>query len=157
MTKINHSRVLLGGLLAGLAMIVAEFVVELLILGNIPGLGSEQERVLALGLSRQSWGPANHVLQLLIPFLSSFLMVWLYAALRPTFGPGPKTALIVSAVFLVNWTILLVYFTNIGLFPLKISLASFLDNLIVIPIAVLVGARFYRERAIPRKPIDMVP
>jgi hypothetical protein len=84
-------------------------------------------------------------------------MIWVYAALRPRFGPGPKTALIVSAVFFLNWTILLICFTNIGLFSLKISLASFLDNLIVIPIAVLVGARFYRERTIPRKSIDMAP
>ena len=145
MTKINYSRVLLGGFVAGLALIAAEFVVELLVLGNIPGIGSEQERLSSLGISRQAWGPANQIIQLLIPFLGSFLMVWVYAAIRPRFGPGPRTALIVSAAFLFNWMILLVYLTNIGVFDLKVSLASFVDNLIVIPIAVLVGARFYRE------------
>ena len=145
MTRINYSRVLLGGFVAGLALTVAEFVVELLVLGNIPGIGSEQERLSSLGISRQAWGPANHIIQLLIPFLGSFLMVWVYAAIRPRFGPGPRTALIVSAAFLFNWMILLISFTNIGVFTLKLSIASFVDNLIVIPIAVLVGARFYRE------------
>jgi len=145
MKKINYRRVLLGGFVAGLALIAAEFVVELLVLGNIPGLGSEQERVSSLGLSRQAWGPANLVIQLLLPFLGSLLMVWVYAAIRPRFGPGPRTALIVSAAFLFYWMMLLIYFTNIGLFTLKMSIASFVDNLIVIPIAVLVGAWLYRE------------
>ena len=145
MSKINYRRVLLGGFVAGLALIAAEFVVELLVLGNIPGLGSEQERVSLLGLSRLAWGPANLVIQLLLPFLGSLLMVWVYAAIRPRFGPGPRTALIVSAAFLFYWMMLLIYFTNIGLFTLKMSIASFVDNLIVIPIAVLVGAWLYRE------------
>lgn len=145
MNRINYRRVLLGGFVAGLALIAAEFVVELLVLGNIPGLGSEQERVSSLGLSRQAWGPASLVIQLLIPFLGSLLMVWVYAAIRPRFGPGPRTALIVSAAFLFYWMMLLIYFTNIGLFTLKMSIASFVDNLIVIPIAVLVGAWLYRE------------
>ena len=145
MTGINYRRVLMGGFAAGLILIVTEVVVELLILGNIPAFGSEKERLSSFGISEEGWGPANHIIQLLIPFLGAFLMIWVYAAIRPRFGSGPRTALIVGAIFLFNWLVLLVYFTNIGLFPLKVSVASFIDNLIVIPIAVLVGARMYRE------------
>jgi hypothetical protein len=145
MAKINYRRVLLGGLLAAVVLVVAEVIVEALILGNIPGIGSERERLGSLGMTRENWSVVNNLIQLLIPILSCFLMVWVYAAMRPRFGPGPKTALLTGAVFLGNWLILLIYFTNVGLLPLKISIISFIDNLIVIPAAVLAGARIYRE------------
>ena len=145
MNKINYRRVLLGGFIAGIVQIAVEVIVEVLILGNIPGIGIERERLSSLSISKEAWSSFNHIIQLLIPFLASFLMVWVYTAIRPRFGPGPRTALIASAIFLCNWLILLIYFTNIGIFTLKVSIASFVDNLLVIPVALLAGAKVYRE------------
>ncbi len=145
MGKINYGRVFLGGLLALLVLIIAELVLEYLVLANIPAIGSEQQRFLeAFGETRAD-GFINDVINVLSAYLTCCLFVWVYAAVRPRFGPGPKTAIIVSVAFLIYWTLLLAWFSNVGLFPIKLSAVSFLTNLIELPLAILAGAWIYRE------------
>jgi hypothetical protein len=145
MRRINYRRVVLGGLLAGVVFIVVEIILEQLVFKNIPGIGSEFERMQALDITMDGWGQGNRLLAWALPFLGAILLVWIYAAIRPRFGPGPRTAVLASFVILGFWVILLAYFTNLGLFPLKLSAVSFLDNVIILPTTALTGASVYRE------------
>src|SRR5437870_2454167 len=89
MGKINWTRVILGGLVAGVIINVFESVLNGVILAK-----DMEAAISALG--RQMGGGA---LALFIAwgFLVGIFAVWLYAAIRPRFGAGPKTALCAGA------------------------------------------------------------
>jgi hypothetical protein len=82
--KINWTRVLLGGLLAGLIINVFEFVTNGVV------LASQWETAMkALGLSMSG---SALIAFTILGFLSGITAVLLYATTRPRLGPGAKTA-----------------------------------------------------------------
>jgi hypothetical protein len=93
MAKINWTRVLLGGLLAGVIINVFEFVT------NGVFVAAEWKAMMkALGRTTvPSAGGA--VIFLIWGFLSGIGAIWLYAAARPRFGPGVKTAALTGFAF----------------------------------------------------------
>jgi hypothetical protein len=96
METINWRRLALGGSLAGVVLMVLAIASTALFIGQ----QALQARLQAL------LPPADRSAALLF-FISGFLllgifMVWWYAAIRPRFGPGPKTAAIAAvAVWLI--------------------------------------------------------
>jgi hypothetical protein len=87
----------------------------------------------------------NIVLNLFISLFTTCMLIWLYAALRPMFGVGTKTALITSAFALTFMTAFGINFTNLGLYPLRIALLELGYQLIELPLAVLIGAQVYER------------
>jgi hypothetical protein len=82
----NWKRIVVGGLLAGLVLNVGEFVIE-------PLIGTQMEdffRRLGLPVPRES------VMATLAAaaFALGIVSVWLYAAIRPRYGAGTRTAAI---------------------------------------------------------------
>ncbi len=97
MGKINKGRVLLGGLLAGLVINIIEWVVH----GAI--LGEQWSEVLA-SLNLQWPAGGEIVVGVVKFFLIGIFIVWLYAAIRPRYGAGPKTAVLAGlAVWFIAW------------------------------------------------------
>ena len=84
MGKINWTRVILGGLVAGVIINVFESVLNGVILAK-----DMEAAISALG--RQMGGGALAVF-IAWGFLVGIFAVWLYAAIRPRYGAGPKTA-----------------------------------------------------------------
>src|SRR5690348_15004877 len=80
----NYPRLLLGGLLATVILLIGEF-------GMIAVFGTQ------IIDARKSAGIAPFVAQPLIGIaevlLSGILLTWLYAAVRPRFGPGVITSI----------------------------------------------------------------
>ena len=70
---------------------------------------------------------------------------WCSLAIRPRFGPGPKTALITGLIFWCTGLLFGANFVNMGIFPLNLTLISLAFNLTEFPTAVLFGANVYRE------------
>jgi hypothetical protein len=72
--------------------------------------------------------------------------VWLYAAIRPRFGAGPRTATIAAVVtwFLVIPVPLLGLLPT-GWFGRRFAVLWSIEGLVVMVIAVVVGAWLYRE------------
>lgn len=84
MGKINWGRVFLGGLLAGVVINVFEYVTNGVV------LWAEWDAAMkALGRQMSSGATGAFVV---LEFLMGIAAIWLYAAARPRFGPGPKTA-----------------------------------------------------------------
>lgn len=86
MGKINWGRVVLGGMLAGVVLIVLSAVSTVFFAGR-----------LRFADAVRTFRPSATGGAALLFFLSVFLvlgmlMTWWYAAIRPLFGPGPKTA-----------------------------------------------------------------
>ena len=91
MSQINVGGVVKGGLAAGVVMNISEFVL------NVPVAGEQMNAELA---ARNLPPVATNQIAVFVvlTFVLGLFTVWLYAAIRPRFGAGPKTA-IIAGVF----------------------------------------------------------
>lgn len=140
MQDINMGSVVKGGLVAGLIINVVEMVV------NVFVLGKQWEAVMKdLGKSSEMTGSQIAVLNLW-GFAAGIVTIWLYAAIRPRFGPGPKTAVCAA---LAVW--FLAYFSGgffpvvFGVYPAGLMAAGAAIGLVEVIVAALAGARIYKE------------
>jgi hypothetical protein len=140
MGRINTGRVILGGLLAGLIINVGETVASLL-------FARQAERVMAdLGLTMP--GGAAVAIFVVVGFVMGIVLIWLYAAARPRFGPGPKTAVIVALVFwLIGYFLPLLGDQLMGILPLDMMIMASLWGVVEVCIASLAGGWLYKEEA----------
>jgi len=88
----NIGRVIQGGLLAGLVINLICILDNVVILG--PKILAARQAGRLLLEPRFPFMPA----WVIAMFLLGLELIWLYAAVRPRFGPGPKTALILGIV-----------------------------------------------------------
>ncbi len=139
MGKINMGRVILGGLLAGLIIDIGESVLNGVILGK------EMEAAMQ-ALNRPMVGGGAIAVFLVLGFLLGIAAVWTYAAIRPRFGAGPKTA--VCAGLLV-WFFSYFYpsagFAAMELFPTKLITWGLVWGVVEIVVASVAGAWAYKE------------
>ena len=139
MGKINLARVILGGIVAGFVMNIGEFILN----GKI--LAVDWEAAMR-SLNRNSISEHEILVFVIMTFVLGIMAVWLYAAIRPRFGPGPKTAICAG---LVVWFFVGLY-TCVGywvmnLFPSRILTLGILWSVLEIPIGTLAGAWLYKE------------
>jgi hypothetical protein len=141
MGKINHGRVFLGGLLAGVVFNIGEFIL------NEPILG-EQWIAAMQDLNRPPIGGSQIAWFVIMGFAYGIAAVRLYAAIRPRFGPGPRTAIRAGlALWFLIWVLGFGSTLITNLYPKGLVLTSILWGLFEAPIATLVGAWVYREGA----------
>jgi len=131
----NTKRILLAGLVAGL-------------LFNILGMASALAFDLQAAFTRLGWEPAPGAfpLHLSMRFGLGIASVFLYAAIRPRFGPGLKTAMIAGVyLWFVGYLLTGILMTEIGVFDLSQGFLLVIWGLIEAPLATSVGAWLYRE------------
>jgi hypothetical protein len=142
MGKINAGRVLLGGLLAGVVINISESFWN--------GVVFAREVADALGKVGKTEQMPNGIMVVYIAwgFLVGILAVWLYAAIRPRFGAGPRTAMRTG---LMMWLLVYVSMTvsqaPTGLFPVHVMLLGLPISLVEIVVATWLGAWLYKEDA----------
>src|SRR4029078_11339806 len=139
MNKINFPRVLLGGLVAGLVMNVSEFVLNDVVLGA-------QMKAFFARFNLPEPGGSFIAIALTLTFVMGIVLIWLYAAMRPRLGPGPKTAICAGSI---GWLFACFYSGIINGLILQVP-----TNLMVIAVvwcffeytvAAIAGAWLYRE------------
>ena len=142
MGKINKQRVVVGGIAAGLTAFVLTGVVN----GGVIA-GQLQTWVQAMGGAlHPPAAPLPMALWALMSLLLGFAGVWLYAAIRPRFGAGPRTALLAGvALWVMNKLAVGFDFAALGIFPLPLLLALEIGGLAALLGGVMVGARLYRD------------
>src|SRR5712692_1656927 len=114
MGKINWTRVILGGLVAGLIINLFEFVLNALLLEK-----DWANTMTALGKPGELPGTAIMLFNVR-GFLIGITAVWLYAAIRPRYGAGVKTALCAgSAVWVIGILLASVTPLALNLFPVS--------------------------------------
>jgi len=86
MGRINVPRVVAGGLLAGLVINISESILNLFVIAAPMDDALKARNLPAIG------GGAIGTFVILC-FVLGITIVWLYAAIRPRFGPGPGTAM----------------------------------------------------------------
>ena len=134
MGKINYSRVLIGGIVAGFLF-----------------LGFDVLGFMLMNTDMDAW-LAQHALTeppmwaiYLTDILFGFLAVWLYAAMRPRFGPGWKTAAIAAVFMWICFALAYFSFHMMGLFTQGDYMMMAGWWLVGVFVATLAGAWIYRE------------
>lgn len=87
MNKINWSRVLGCGLLAGIIWLVLGTIVTALLRRNFAALPNNRLGAPTLGFV---------LLNIVLDLLEGITILWLYSAIRPRYGPGARTAIIAA-------------------------------------------------------------
>jgi hypothetical protein len=138
------ARVILGGLIAGLVMNASEAFLHAGVLGADGAKLLEDWKRLGLELDIR---PSLLFWLIGITFVLGILAVWTYAAIRPRFGAGPKTALCAGlAVWAMSYLYAAVYIdAGIVVWPSKLTWLPAAWGLVEIPVATLLGAWVYRE------------
>ena len=90
--------------------------------------------------------PATVALTIALSLILGLVLVFFYAAARPRFGPGPKTATIVAVALWFGSTLLsLLGYHMIGLYPLTMLGVWGIIGLVELIVAAMVGGWIYRE------------
>ena len=139
MGKINLQKVVAGGLVAGLVLNVFDFLVY--------GLWLKNDMNAAMVALNKPAITTNMILWFVfLDFLFGIWLVGLYAAIRPRFGAGPKTAVTAGIAMWVLFGLLhTLSEAPMGLFPQRLMVMSTIVTLIYWPIAAAAGAKFYTE------------
>ena len=139
MNNINFGRVILGGLITGLILNIGEFL-----LNEVVFVQQMEEMFRRLNLPRP--GGTFIATAVGITFLLGIVIVWIYAMIRPRFGPGPKTAIIAAFVawFCVYFYCGILNATLFGL-PASYMLMGLVWGIIEYILAAVAGAWLYKE------------
>ncbi|MCU1337273.1 MAG: hypothetical protein JWO19_2854 [Bryobacterales bacterium] len=140
MERINIGRVFLGGIVAGIVANILGFLVDGVIL-------APQWTAAMRALGKGDFSPNQIIAFNVIGLAYGIFAVWLYAAIRPRYGAGPKTALLaglavwVAGILLPNAALMGVT----GLFPSDLTTMTTLAGIVEWTAAVLAGAALYKE------------
>jgi len=135
----NYARIILGGLVAGLVLNIGEFILNEVIL---------KEQMAEMFRRFNIPPPAGSFIAIavILTFAMGILLVWLYAMIRPRYGPGPKTAICAA---LVLWFVVCVYMNILYgvLFGMSATMIAggMVWCLVEYCLAALAGAWVYKE------------
>lgn len=142
MDKINLSRVILGGIVAGIVIDVFEGILNGAILASqwaevMAGLGKSGTMSIKQIAAFNLWGLA-----------AGILTVGLYAAIRPRFGAGPRTGVLAGlAVWALAFAMGDAAPVFLHIFPVGIMATSLVVEAVGMAIAGVAGAAVYKESA----------
>lgn len=142
MQPINLSRVILGGLLCGLIINIGEFIL------NVPILGTQWEAVAASMNKPAAFSSAQITMFNLWGFAAGIAAVWIYAAIRPRFGAGIRTAICAGLLtWSTVWLLGSVAMVVADWVPLRMWLTMMVWGLAEVTMGSVAGAWLYREEA----------
>jgi uncharacterized membrane protein len=138
----NTQKVIVGGLAAGVVTNILGFLLFGMFLG--PRFNAELDAVVP-GASARMNTPGAMTATILTQFVIGLLLVWIYAAIRPRFGPGFRTAAyaalviwICGFVFYQGW-----YFGGL-MTGMSYILAAVVNGAILL-VGAYVGGMLYKE------------
>src|SRR6186713_2662608 len=110
--KVNLSRVILGGILAGTIVNLSEWALHDMVMREqfrsaLGSLGRQNPEDIGTVVWWNVWG-----------YILGITAIWLYAAIRPRYGPGAATALRAGfAVWVLSCVLMTITMVNLRLFP----------------------------------------
>jgi hypothetical protein len=135
MGGINLARVLIGGLLAG-------------VIYNVSGFGAGLVVDLADTFARFGWEPSagSMVQNVAVRFGFGLISVFTYAAIRPRFGPGLKTAIVAACIIWIAAAAPFIFvLTELFVFSGSQAVTLLVWTLVEACVATGVGGWLYQE------------
>jgi hypothetical protein len=141
MGKINMTKVLVGGLIAGLVLNVIDGVLYGVVL-------KDQMAAAMASINRPAMTNAQIPWFIFLDFVAGVFLVWLYAAVRPRFGAGPATAAKAGvAAWFVGGLLVTLFMWPMHVMSQNMTIMMTLVTLVEWPLATVIGAKFYTEGA----------
>ena len=135
MGNINWSKVLIGGIAAGIVLLAFDML----------GMA-------VLGFDMEAWAQRHNLVTepnmavwIVSVLLLGIMLVWLYAAIRPRFGPGVKTAAIAAAFMWLFFAVVYGGHTAMGLYTSAEYMKFAAWGALQMLAAAYVGAWLYKE------------
>ncbi len=139
---LNQNRILLGGIAAGVVLNVIDAISNMVILADRMKAEAEAFKP---GLSTMMTAPRSIIAYIISDFVIGLLLVWTYAAVRPRFGPGVRTAGAVGVLFWLFGSITTMGYLQMGMMSKSLWWTYGLIWLVNLVVAAIVGAWLYRE------------
>jgi len=139
---INTKKVLIGGFVAGVVMNVIDWVVNGFILGARMKAESDAFKP---GMADQMMSGSMVGSYIVMDFILGFALIWTYAAIRPRFGPGIKTASYAAVLFWILAGVFLSGYLHMGMMSMGLWMAFALFGLVNFLLSAWAGAKFYTE------------
>ncbi|HTD84322.1 MAG TPA: hypothetical protein VK648_11075 [Gemmatimonadaceae bacterium] len=140
----NTNKVVVGGLVAGLILNAVDFATHTFILGARIKADTDAFKP---GLAEQMMQGSAIVSYVIMDFVLGIALVWTYAAVRPRFGAGPRTAGFTAILF---WLLALIFnagYRQMGLMSSGLWWTFAVIGLVEFLIAAWAGAALYSEEA----------
>jgi hypothetical protein len=138
---INTGRVVAGGLVAGVVANAIDFVNNTYVLGADMQAWAASHNIdpatLTSGAVAGTW--------VAVDFIYGLLIVFTYAAMRPRFGAGVRTAIIAGLVIFLAPTIVLFGFTQMGMLTMPMFVKGTIGAIVSTLAAAVAGAAVYKE------------
>ncbi len=140
MGRINVGRLILGGIVAGVVADLLDYLVDYLWLG-------QKWAVEMSLLGRDTFSTNTWVEFDLLGIAGGLVAIWIYAGIRPRFGPGMKTAIYAGvAAWIIGSLLPNASFMYVaGLFTKHLTLYTTLGGLVEVVVGTIAGAALYKE------------
>jgi hypothetical protein len=139
---INTGKVLIGGVVAGVVMNAVDFVINMFIVGDRMKAETEAFKP---GLSDQMMSTNTMISYIVMDFVLGIALIWTYAAIRPRFGPGIKTATYAALLFWILAGIFLSGYLHMGMMSTGLWFTFAFLGLVNFLLSAWAGAKFYTE------------
>jgi hypothetical protein len=142
MGKINLGRVILGGIVAGIVSGVLGTLVDGYLLAPRWAAGMK-------ALGQGDFSSTQWIWFDLLGLVGGIVLIWIYAAIRPRFGAGPKTAIYAGVAMWIGGILI----PNVGLmwvsglFSHHLTAYTTAGGLVELVAGALAGAAVYKEPA----------
>ncbi len=140
MGKINIGRVILGGIVAGIVADILGYLVDGVWLAQRWNYGMAR-------LGHENLATGQIVWFNIFGLVGGLFAVWFYAAIRPRFGAGIKTAICAGVAVWFIGTLLpnASFMWAAKLFPNHLTLYTTLGALVEVVVGTVAGAALYKE------------
>lgn len=139
MGGINVGRWLTGGVAAGALIWILEGAASTLYMEDLEAAMAAHDLSMTMNVGVYATG-------LTVSLIAGLTLVFFYAGVRPRFGAGPKTAVLVAVVLWAgSYLLTLLGYAMFGLFPGGMLTLWGVIGLVEMVLASLLGAWIYRE------------
>ena len=142
---INTKKVLIGGFVAGVVMNAVDWIVNGFILGARMKAESDAFKP---GMADQMMSGSMTVSYIVMDFILGFALVWTYAAIRPRFGPGIRTASYAAILFWLLTMVFMSGYMHMGMMSAGLWWTFAVIGLVNYLLSAWAGAKFYTEGAV---------
>jgi hypothetical protein len=139
----NTKKVLIGGIVAGVVMNVVDFVVNYILGARMKA----EAEAFKPGMTDQMQGSTAMITYVVMDLVLGIALVWTYAAIRPRFGPGLRTATYAALLFWVLASIFFSGFMHMGIMSQGLWWSFAFLGLVNFLVSAWAGAKVYSEDA----------
>ena len=143
---INTSKVLVGGIAAGIVLNVIDFITYTYV---VVDKVTAEANAFKPGLGAMMMSGAAIKIYVIIDLVIGLLLIWTYAAIRPRFGPGPSTAAAAAVLFWLLACLDAVGGLIMGMQTSGLFWTIAVISLVKLLLAAWVGAMLYKEDGAP--------